>query len=35
MKDGAVTFNDKAPEANIRKAITAPSAPATASASRR
>ena len=23
MKDGAVTFNDKAPEANIRKAITA------------
>jgi len=24
MKDGAVAFNDKAPEANIRKAITAP-----------
>jgi hypothetical protein len=23
MKDGAVAFNDKAPEANIRKAITA------------
>ncbi len=22
MKDGSVTFNDKAPEANIRKAIT-------------
>jgi hypothetical protein len=31
MKDGAVTFDDKAPEANIRKAITAPSASATAS----
>jgi hypothetical protein len=30
MKDGAVTFNDNAPEANIRKAITMP--PATASA---
>ena len=26
MKDGAVAFNDKAPEANIRKAITAPAA---------
>jgi hypothetical protein len=26
MKDGAVTFDDKAPEANIRKAITAPGA---------
>jgi hypothetical protein len=25
MKDGSVAFNDKAPEANIRKAITAPS----------
>jgi len=25
MKDGAVTFNDKAPEAAIRRAITAPS----------
>jgi hypothetical protein len=25
MKDGSVSFNDKAPEANIRKAITAPS----------
>jgi predicted metalloprotease with PDZ domain len=24
MKDGAVTFDDKAPKANIRKAITAP-----------
>jgi hypothetical protein len=24
MKDGSVSFNDKAPEANIRKAITAP-----------
>jgi hypothetical protein len=35
MKDGTVTFDDKAPEASIRKAITAPSAPATASASRR
>jgi hypothetical protein len=22
MKDGSVSFNDKAPEANIRKAIT-------------
>jgi len=31
MKDGAVTFDDKAPEANIRKAITAPLASATAS----
>jgi hypothetical protein len=30
MKDGSVAFNDSAPEANIRKAITAP--PATASA---
>lgn len=30
MKDGAIAFNDKAPEANIRKAITAPSAMATA-----
>lgn len=30
MKDGALAFNDKAPEANIRKAITAPSAMATA-----
>jgi hypothetical protein len=32
MKDGAVAFNDKAPEANIRKAITAP--PATTAAHR-
>jgi hypothetical protein len=24
MKDGDVAFNDKAPEADIRKAITAP-----------
>jgi hypothetical protein len=31
MKDGAVTFDDKAPEANIRKAITAPLASASAS----
>jgi hypothetical protein len=31
MKDGVVTFDDKAPEANIRKAITAPLASATAS----
>jgi hypothetical protein len=31
MKDGAVTFDDKAPEANIRKAITAASASNTAS----
>ncbi|HEX3093843.1 MAG TPA: hypothetical protein VHW72_14520 [Candidatus Angelobacter sp.] len=30
MKDGSVVFNDKAPESNIRKAITAPSATATA-----
>ena len=30
MKDGAVAFNDKAPESNIRKAITAPSSTATA-----
>jgi hypothetical protein len=30
MKDGAVTFDDKAPEANIRKAITAPSSSASA-----
>ena len=30
MKDGTVAFNDKAPEANIRKAITAPSASTTA-----
>jgi hypothetical protein len=30
MKDGAVIFDDKAPEANIRKAITAPLASATA-----
>jgi hypothetical protein len=30
MKEGAVTFDDKAPEANIRKAITAPSAAASA-----
>jgi hypothetical protein len=30
MKDGAVTFNDKAPEADIRKAITAPLTSATA-----
>ncbi len=30
MKDGSVAFNDKAPEANIRKAITAPSASTTA-----
>ena len=33
MKDGAVAFNDKAPESNIRKAITAP--PTSATASRR
>ncbi|HEX9254391.1 MAG TPA: hypothetical protein VF938_02555, partial [Candidatus Angelobacter sp.] len=32
MKDGSVAFNDNAPEANIRNAITAP--PATASAHR-
>ncbi len=32
MKDGSVAFNDKAPEANIRKAITAPPSSATASA---
>jgi hypothetical protein len=30
MNDGAVAFNDKAPEANIRKAITTPSASASA-----
>jgi hypothetical protein len=30
MKDGTVTFDDKAPEANIRRAITAPSTSATA-----
>lgn len=30
MKDGAVTFDAKAPEANIRKAITAPSSSASA-----
>ena len=30
MKDGAVTFDDKAPEANIRKAITASSSSASA-----
>jgi len=30
MKDGDVAFNDKAPESNIRKAITAPSSTATA-----
>jgi hypothetical protein len=24
IKDGSVAFNDKAPEANIRRAITAP-----------
>lgn len=35
MKDGSVAFNDKAPEANIRRAITAPSASATTSAWRR
>jgi hypothetical protein len=36
MKDGDVTFNDKAPEANIRKAITAPpSSGASASAGQR
>lgn len=35
MKDGAVAFNDKAPEANIRRAITAPSTSAMASAWRR
>jgi hypothetical protein len=29
VKDGAVTYDDKAPEANIRKAITA-SSPASA-----
>jgi hypothetical protein len=33
MKDGDVAFNDKAPESNIRKAITAP--PASVTASRR
>lgn len=31
MKDGSVVFNDKAPESNIRKAITAPTASVTAS----
>jgi hypothetical protein len=30
MKDGDVAFNDKAPESNIRKAITAPPSSATA-----
>ena len=30
MKDGSVAFNDQAPESNIRKAITAPPARATA-----
>ncbi|HEX4602709.1 MAG TPA: hypothetical protein VH724_01845 [Candidatus Angelobacter sp.] len=30
MKDGSVTFNDKAPEANIRQAITAVSVPTSA-----
>ncbi|HEY2362720.1 MAG TPA: hypothetical protein VGK36_16480 [Candidatus Angelobacter sp.] len=30
MKDGAVAFDDKAPEANIRRAITAPTATASA-----
>lgn len=30
MKDGSVAFNDKAPESNIRKAITAPPSSATA-----
>lgn len=30
LKDGSVAFNDSAPEANIRKAITAPTTPATA-----
>jgi hypothetical protein len=30
MKDAKITFDDKAPQANIRKAITAPSAAATA-----
>jgi hypothetical protein len=35
MKDGDVTFNDKAPEANIRKAITAPPSSASASAGQR
>ncbi len=30
MKDGAVAFNDQAPESNIRKAITAPPSTATA-----
>ena len=33
MKDGSVAFDDKAPESNIRKAITAP--PASVTASRR
>ena len=32
MKDGSVAFNDKAPEANIRKAITAPQSSASAPA---
>jgi hypothetical protein len=35
IKDGAVTFDDKAPEANIRRAITAPSVSTAASAWRR
>jgi hypothetical protein len=30
MKDGSVAFNDKAPESNIRKAITAPPSTSTA-----
>jgi hypothetical protein len=30
MKDGAVAFNEKAPEANIRRAITAPPSSITA-----
>jgi hypothetical protein len=35
MKDGVVAFNDKASEANIRKAITAPESSASASAGQR
>jgi hypothetical protein len=35
MKDGAVTFDDKAPEANIRRAITAPQSSASASVGQR
>jgi predicted metalloprotease with PDZ domain len=31
MKDGAVAFDDKAPESNIRRAITAPATSVTAS----